>query len=218
PLVLHRLNGGLEARLVRRGRVDAGLLQRFLVVVEEQRVGVQGDTVAVVLVDAGLPDLGVEVALLELEQLSHRVQGDDDAPGGVGGQLVDVHDGDVGAVAGLHRGRDLGIEVGPLQHVHADLDVLVLAVELVDQLAHERAVAAGEAVPEGQADVGPGVVLALAELVAPAATTAGARRGTAPATAGGQQHAGRRAGPYSEEGPPAPGPLVGAVLAHFPTF
>src|SRR4029453_3649989 len=79
---------------------------------------------------------------------------------------VDVADGDVGTVAALYRGGELGLEVPPSQHVHADLDVLVLAVELVDHLAHERAVAAGEAVPEGQADVGAGVLGPAAEQVA----------------------------------------------------
>src|SRR4029453_19572597 len=81
-----------------------------------------------------------------------------------------------------------------------------------------RRVPAGEAVPEGEADVGAGVVLALAELLPPAAPAAAARRGAAPATAGGQQHARGRTGPQAEEVPPAQRPLVDAVLAHVPTF
>src|SRR4029453_844858 len=98
---------------------------------------------------------------------------------------VDVADGDVGTVAALYRGGELGLEVLPSQHVHADLDVLVLAVELVDHLAHERAVAAGEAVPEGQAEVGPGVLGPAAEEVVGGLAAPAGR--LAAAAAGGQQ-------------------------------
>ena len=72
------------------------------------------------------------------------------------------------------------------------------AVELLDHLLHERAVAAGEAVPEGEADLRARCSLALAELAAAAAAAAGAGRAGGAAAAGGGERPRRR--------PPAAGP------------
>ena len=162
-LVLQRLHGGLEAFAVLGQLGDAGLLQVGGVPVEAQRVDVQRDAVALVLVDAGVPDHGREVVLVELQAGGDLVERHDDPAGGVRRQLVDVHDADVGTGAGGDRVGHLGVVVGPLQRVHRHGDVGVGRVELLDHLLHEGAVTTGEAVPEGEGHLGTVVRVALAE-------------------------------------------------------
>jgi len=116
-------------------------------------VHVERDAVARVVVHARVPDLLREVVGGQLEGLRQVVQGDDDVAGGVGRQLVQVHDPDVGALARLHGGRHALVEVAPLDGVAHHLDVLVLLVELGDELLHEGPVTTGEAVPVRQLDV-----------------------------------------------------------------
>ena len=162
-LVLQSLHGGLEPFAVLGQLGEAGLLQVGGVSVEAQRVDVQRDAVALVLVDAGVPDDRREVVLGELEAGGDLVERHDDPAGGARRQLVDVHDADVGTGAGRHRGWDLRVVVGPLQRVHRHRHVGVVRVELLDHLLHEGAVTTGEAVPEGQRHLGTVVLVALTE-------------------------------------------------------
>ena len=68
---------------------------------------------------------------------------------GVGGQVVAVQHGDVRTLAGLDRERQLRGDVGPLLRDVLDDDVVVLGVELLDELRHERGRGATRpAVPE----------------------------------------------------------------------
>jgi hypothetical protein len=143
------------------------------VVVHGQRVNVERDSVASVLVDAGTPDLLGEVVLGQLECIGEVVEREDDVSGGHGGELVEVHHADVWTFARRHRRGKALVEVAPLHRVRLDLDVVVLVVELVDELLHEGPVAAGEAVPERQGHVGP-VVLS-GELLGDSLVGAGAR-------------------------------------------
>ena len=134
-------------------RVEPGLLHHGLVVEEPQGVHIQRDGVTHVVVDAGIPGHPGEVSLAEAEGRGHVVERLDHPAGRVGRHRVDVHDGDLRALAGRHRTGQLGVVVRPLLGVHGDLDVGVLGVELVDELLHDRPVTAGEAVPELQRHV-----------------------------------------------------------------
>jgi hypothetical protein len=107
-----------------------------------------------------------------------------------------VHDADVGAVLRGDGCRHRGVVLVPGLRLHVDGDVVVLGVELVHQLRHERAVGAGEAVPEVQLHLWSlvGVPRGAADAPAPAwAPTGRCRRRTR-----------RRARPRPEPPPPVP--------------
>jgi hypothetical protein len=87
---------------------------------------------------------------------------DDHTAGRVGGKLVDVHDPQVGPLASPDRGRNLLVVILPQHGVHADVYVVVLGAELLDELAHERPVSTSEPVPERQVHLRPVVLLASA--------------------------------------------------------
>jgi hypothetical protein len=135
------------------------LATEVLVVELPERVDVERDAVSLVLEDAGLPDCRDEVLLLDLQRLRDVVEREDDLAEGHPGELVHVHRGDVRALAALNRGRELLVEVSPLDGVLLDRDVLVLGLEVRDELLHERTVTTGEAVPVLELD-GRALVLA----------------------------------------------------------
>ena len=90
------------------------------------------------------------------------VQGNDHLARGVGGQIVVVHQTDLRSLAVAHRRRQLLEVLRPGDHSHADRDVGVLSVELLDHLPHDRPVSAGQPVPKGQLDGRPVVALGAA--------------------------------------------------------
>src|SRR4028118_2182468 len=115
--------------------------------------GAARGAVAVPCVYAGRPEQGGKVALLEAEGAGDVVKRDDDAAGGVGAELVAVHDPDVRPLAAPDRRGNGGVVVFPLHGVHLDVDFLVLGAELLDELAHEGPVPAREPIPERQFDL-----------------------------------------------------------------
>ena len=117
-----------------------------------------------VVVHPSLPDDRGKVALFELQGAGHVVERDDHTAGGVCGQLVDVHDAQVRTLTAAYRRRDLLVVNIPFHGVHADVYVLLVGAELLDQLLHIRSVSAGEPVPKRKLDLRPIVRL-------PAATT-----------------------------------------------
>ena len=183
PRRLQLVERGGEGRLVGGSRGDAGLLHLLGVVVHAERVHVERDAVTRVVVDPGLPHLRGEVLLGEPDRLGQVVHRHDGLAGGVGGQLVQVHDPDVGPLAGGDRGRHPLVVLRPLHRVGADLDLRVLLHEVGDHLLHERPVATGEAVPVGQGHGGS--VVATGERRGRLAAAGGLLRGLA-AAAGGQ--------------------------------
>jgi len=138
----------LLARLGRFVGIEAGFLHERLVVVEAQGVRVQGYAVAAAVVDAGVPDQGCEVALLEAQRVRYVVERDDHGPRRVGAELVAVHDPEVRTLAASDRLRDRLVVVDPLHGVHLDLDVFMLGGELLHELAHIWSIATREPVPE----------------------------------------------------------------------
>jgi hypothetical protein len=115
-------------------------------------VDVQGDAEPAALVQPRVPDVRVELLLVQPEDVGDVVDRGDDPARGVGAHGVDADDADVGALARRDRVGDHLEVLAPADGVHHHPDVVVLAVEAVQELHEDRPVAAREAAPqiEGQ--------------------------------------------------------------------
>jgi hypothetical protein len=127
--------------------VQVGALEELVVAVAGERVDVQGDAVADSLVGARLPHLGGVLRPVELQLVEDVVERVDGLPGGLRGELLEVHGPDVRALAGVHGSDHALVVLRPVDGVLVDGDQVLGGVEVGDQLLHRRSVATGEAVP-----------------------------------------------------------------------
>src|SRR3954454_1155625 len=129
-LALQLVEGVQVGVLVGGDAADPRLVEQVLVHVQTEVVDVDRDAEPLVLVHAALPDGRRELRLLQIERLRDRVDRHDDLLRRLGRDVVDVHDRDVRAVAALDCRGKLLEEVGPLVHVHVDVDLRGLRVDL----------------------------------------------------------------------------------------